>query len=1790
MTSRLCAYLLARWSSLMSDACAPVLQGTHARPASSERPAKRQKLDGDQPYCIPFLQSKMAAAQTVPKPEHAESLAAVNQEKVASAEHVLCMGTDGAEDTEGLAFKQDNTVPSALPLREPDVHKAAQFEGQTANKQKDVACAPEVHMADHMDGQTANKQKDVACTPEFHMADHMDGQTANKQKDVACTPEVHMADHMDGQTANKQKDVACTPEFHMADHMDGQTANKQKDVACAPEVHMADHMDGQTANKQKDVACTPEFHMADHMDGQTANKQKDVACTPEVHMADHMDGQTANKQKDVACTPEVHMADHMDGQTANKQKDVACAPEVHMADHMDGQTANKQKDVACTPEFHMADHMDGQTANKQKDVACTPEVHMADHMDGQTANKQKDVACTPEVHMADHMDGQTAMPQHNVACTPEVHMADHMDGQTANKQMDVACTPEVHMADHMDGQTAMPQHNVACTPEVHMADHMDGQTANKQMDVACAPEVHMADHMDGQTANKQKDVACTPEFHMADHMDGQTANKQKDVACAPEVHMADHMDGQTAMPQHNVACTPEVHMADHMDGQTANKQMDVACAPEVHMADHMDGQTANKQKDVACAPEVHMADRMDGQTAMPQHDVACAPEVHMADRIDGHIATIQKTASCAHSLANSEVLNAEDMEGLAAIKQKDNASRAPLLPRPEIRMASNPTVPWREAPRGCTAVAEENQGAGGAQAPAPLQLSVSTQSPATPNGKVKGASLWRPQSATQTASAGASGRSSGGSSSAAVKEGPRSSAPTSSARRSLLTPLNAAAAGPAPLPGKSARERFLGVTPGTRTLVLLQAMAGAGKTQTIIDFIKQWPHYKFLYLVFNVKMRDEMESRAHQRRLTSSLKIRTVDSFCKQAACSHLTAGNVGEPVNLDSESSVRTLQALLPPHLKLEFTDVQAFQAFCNSCRCREAESELCQALWRFAEEGKFWTFDTNRRMLFEKGFAHKFDAVLVDEAQVLCRCTCLHKGPCALLVRSFIVCSWNLSGLFLVLRFVSRTRPRGTGDRVIFFVMFAWPICQKCGLMCRLFVPPPPPPLLAAILRHFPVVVCCVACVWHVIVRGRRLCWACGRVWYVSVCHMVRADPRHALFRRPIYIFCCSRQDLAEPVLGWLRTLPCLRVLVGDAQQDIYAFQRKVNAMTITDADAVYELNVSYRLTPRLGAVVNHLLQSVGLECRVVPGRCDTDVGVDHVLVLARNNSKLLEFMYQVAPLVERSGGALQLQWDAAKTYLSPEHWQKEALPWGEKFFKDSFRYFPKLDKVLAWLRHLIDRKPRASPQTPVVTLTLSTVHKAKGSEANFVLILDDVRPEEASLTYVALTRPKEGIALTAPIFSCHGVHGSPQLTAWLEGLCRRPPGQFLPPITTFLGQFPHSILLQSLLPNLPALLQRMSGNGPYCRIVEESAREGLVPDSGTADACVIGAGTGMGEDVAGDSGGIAKEEAGLGEGARGSAPPLLVEAELKDIGDYSLMGTSIDYLIRIMCERFCSEHVRSWHYTAEGAVCSICTGSSTGAALPGLELESCLKCTCATSSRKGPPKRCGHCRANDLVAGIVDENRAARRAYIELRGGPAASSAVPPDALCRSVWRLSACDTRIRAGEEAFLCMCRRKKWQLLPATPAQVRIMQQTCRVALEHAEWWGARAPMHLNPVCGGAQVVLSDGSKVKCGPADADLVYGDVLVDFKWKTRASVTVPDFLQLMAYAKLLQARGIPVQRVGIYFARHGVFRACDLNEVGDTGAFVDQLCRLWASSSCNSELYATVYNASREKEED
>ena len=73
---------------------------------------------------------------------------------------------------------------------------------------------------------------------------------------------------------------------------------------------------------------------------------------------------------------------------------------------------------------------------------------------------------------------------------------------------------------------------------------------------------------------------------------------------------------------------------------------------------------------------------------------------------------------------------------------------------------------------------------------------------------------------------------------------------------------------------------------------------------------------------------------------------------------------------------------------------------------------------------------------------------------------------------------------------------------------------------------------------------------------------------------------------------------------------------------------------------------------------------------------------------------------------------------------------------------------------------------------------------------------------------------------------------------------------------------------------------------------------------------------------------------------------------------------------------------------------------------------------------------------------------------------------------------------------------------------------------------------------------------FDDLSKI-VGGADADLIIDGVLIDIKTKNKLSYNGDDTAQLLGYAAMAQKVGMTVKKVGIYYARFGVFTSFALD---------------------------------------
>ena len=288
----------------------------------------------------------------------------------------------------------------------------------------------------------------------------------------------------------------------------------------------------------------------------------------------------------------------------------------------------------------------------------------------------------------------------------------------------------------------------------------------------------------------------------------------------------------------------------------------------------------------------------------------------------------------------------------------------------------------------------------------------------------------------------------------------------------------------------------------------------------------------------------------------------------------------------------------------------------------------------------------------------------------------------------------------------------------------------------------------------------------------------------------------------------------------------------------------------------------------------------------------------------------------------------------------------------------------------------------------------------------------------------------------------------------------------------------------------------------------------------------------------------------------GATIKAPPLT--------NHHSRIGTAFDYLVRFWLER----HYRvaeSHMWVAERAAISLSveSGEYIGAKIGG-------------SWRLIPAKEWGDRQRNDWPDGCtsitttgkpdptVAKNAAIARSMIDAANNVAAAyvrSGVVGDDLFRSALMLAGLDTVSRTG---------RKEYFNTTINDDDVKDLRNLWDVLVE-GDLRSMKGPVWLNPTFGKASGMV--------GGADADFIAGNALVDIKTTKNGQFTRGHFNQLVGYCVLDylgRRRGMhdmrdtaSLSRASIYFSRHGVLRAVEVDHIYNApgfDSFIDEFSRL------------------------
>lgn len=271
---------------------------------------------------------------------------------------------------------------------------------------------------------------------------------------------------------------------------------------------------------------------------------------------------------------------------------------------------------------------------------------------------------------------------------------------------------------------------------------------------------------------------------------------------------------------------------------------------------------------------------------------------------------------------------------------------------------------------------------------------------------------------------------------------------------------------------------------------------------------------------------------------------------------------------------------------------------------------------------------------------------------------------------------------------------------------------------------------------------------------------------------------------------------QDSNPAFLAGLEKQRCRQVFVGDEHQGIYGFRGAVNALSTLIGCEERSLTLTHRFGPGLCDLANALIRHKGatLFLRSADSSARTQVVLGQAplgsnpLYLARTNAGLFDKAFELATHGKNFrllGAEAKLDFTDLQellaladgdregryaNYVDLYELEEDALTQGRNDLalraKLARVHGRRLPAMLAAINAKIES---ASTQPGSAVPTLSTLHQAKGLEAEWVELLPDFafapRPgdappttaekiEECNVLYVAITRAKKGLAIRAPV----------------------------------------------------------------------------------------------------------------------------------------------------------------------------------------------------------------------------------------------------------------------------------------------------------------------------------------------------------------------------------------------------------------------------------------------------
>lgn len=293
--------------------------------------------------------------------------------------------------------------------------------------------------------------------------------------------------------------------------------------------------------------------------------------------------------------------------------------------------------------------------------------------------------------------------------------------------------------------------------------------------------------------------------------------------------------------------------------------------------------------------------------------------------------------------------------------------------------------------------------------------------------------------------------------------------------------------------------------------------------------------------------------------------------------------------------------------------------------------------------------------------------------------------------------------------------------------------------------------------------------------------------------------------------YIMIDEAQDSNGVTLSLAKKSGKPVIFIGDPKQSIYAFRGAINAMANVDGPR-FPLSMSWRFGPQLADLCNHIL-SFSDEPPAVPirGRPDRETKIEpytgrapaRSFILSRTNARLFEGLIAIPPgtpfFIAGGFDTLANQLMSAYALSRNEQW-KVTDPYvrGYSFWEDMLEEAveddPDAKKLVKIVKDYGDQIPviierlrtHQRPHHQDAQVLLSTAHKAKGLEADSVVVLDDFPTpkelqtrllddklsqidyeQEINLTYVAVSRAKHRLLLATPLYEemAHIINGVPK-----------------------------------------------------------------------------------------------------------------------------------------------------------------------------------------------------------------------------------------------------------------------------------------------------------------------------------------------------------------------------------------------------------------------------------------